>query len=271
MTNSGTLDTLGLITLTLWDLLLVLTILLAAHALILATRWTIRRAAEQAAPRWRLTIFRVIPILRLVIWAGAIAIIVPILVEPTFRNIVAVVASLGLALAFALKDYGSSLIAGVVTVLENTYQPGDWIEIDGVYGEVVAIGARAVRLVTADDTEVTVPHTKLCGASIHNATSGNHNLLCIVNFYLHPDHAAAAARGRLIEIAEGSPYRQPDKGVVVIVKDKPWGTLYRVKLYARESRDQFQLITDVTIRGKEALRAMNLRFAQAFYAVSEPG
>ena len=110
MTNSGTLDTLGLITLTLWDLLLVLTILLAAHALILATRWTIRRAAEQASPRWRLTIFRVIPILRLVIWAGAIAIIVPILVEPTFRNIVAVVASLGLALAFALKDYGSSLI-----------------------------------------------------------------------------------------------------------------------------------------------------------------
>lgn len=29
----------------------------------------------------------------------------------------------GLALAFALKDYVSSLLAGLVTVLENTYQP----------------------------------------------------------------------------------------------------------------------------------------------------
>ena len=37
---------------------------------------------------------------------------------------------------------------GVVTILENTYQPGDWIEVDGTYGEVKAIGLRAVHLVT---------------------------------------------------------------------------------------------------------------------------
>ena len=46
------------------------------------------------------------------------------------------------------------MIAGIVTVVENTYQPGDWIEMDGAYGEVRAIGSRAVHIVTADDTEV---------------------------------------------------------------------------------------------------------------------
>ncbi len=68
---------------------------------------------------------------RFLIGIGAMVIIVPILVEPTFQDVVTLLISVGLALAFALKDYVSSLLAGLVTVLENTYQPGDWIEVDG--------------------------------------------------------------------------------------------------------------------------------------------
>jgi len=42
-------------------------------------------------------------------------------------------------------------VAGLVTVLEGTYQPGDWIQVEGAYGEVRSIGMRAVRIVTSDD------------------------------------------------------------------------------------------------------------------------
>jgi hypothetical protein len=52
----------------------------------------------------------------------------------------------------------------------------------------------------------------------------------------------------------------------VIVQEKPWGTHYKLKAHVKDSRDQFQFVTDLTIRGKEALRAMNIRFAQAPYA-----
>jgi hypothetical protein len=48
----------------------------------------------------------------------------------------------------------------------------------------------------------------------------------------------------------------------VIVLEKPWGTHYRVKAYATESREQFLLVTDVTVRGKQALRDLEIRFAQ---------
>jgi hypothetical protein len=89
--------------------------------------------------------------------------IVPLLVAP-----IALVATVSLALAFALKDYVSCMIAGVVTILENIYQPGDWIEVDGTYGEVTAIGTRAVHIVTADDTEVILPHSKLWSSSVFN-------------------------------------------------------------------------------------------------------
>src|SRR5438876_5562514 len=125
-----------------------------------------------------------VPIARLLIRVAAMVVIVPLLVEPTFRNTLALTAGIALALAYTLKDYGSALAAGLVTVLENTYQPGDWIEVDGAYGEVKSIGLRAVRIVTPDDTEVSIPHSRLWGSSCFNATSGQRSVLCVADFYL---------------------------------------------------------------------------------------
>ena len=246
--------------------LLVLAVFLAAKLVSGGVRWLLQHWAERVRPRLRLSILRLIPLARLVFGTAAVVVAVPILVEPTLRNVVTLVASVGLALAFALKDYGSSLVAGLATVLENTYQPGDWIEVDGIYGEVKSIDSRAVRIVTADDTEVIVPHSKLWSTRVSNATSGNRSLLCVADFYLHPDHDAAAAQRRLTEVAGGSSYRKSDTPVAVIVQEKPWGTHYKLKAYVKESREQFDFITDLTIRGKEALRAMGIRFAQTAYA-----
>ena len=245
---------------------LVMAVFVAAKTLSFAIRWALRHTAEKAPPHLRLSILRAMPIARLLIGVGAVVIIVPILVEPSFRNVVALGAAAGLALAFGLKDYVSSLVAGLATVLENSYQPGDWIEVGGIYGEVKSIALRAVRLVTPDDNEVSIPHSLLWSASISNASSGNRSILCVAEFYLHPDHDAAAARRRLAEVAETSSYWKSESPVSVIVLEKPWGTQYRLKAYVKESRDQFLFISDLTIRGKEALRAMGIRFAQAPYA-----
>ena len=96
-------------------------------------------------------------------------------------------ATVGLALAFALKDFISCLVAGIVTILENPYQPGDWIEMDGAYGEVKTIGMRAVHIVTADDTEVIIPHAKLCSSRVANNSSGQQRLLTVTHFWLDAD------------------------------------------------------------------------------------
>jgi len=252
-------------------ILLVAVVLIICRLLILAVRRIVRSSAERAPPRRRLLIWRMAPLLRLLIWLGGIAVIVPILVEPTFEDIVALVATIGLALAFALKDYASCLIAGIVTIVENTYQPGDWIEIDGTYGEVTAIGTRAVHIVTADDTEVIIPHAKIWSSSVFNASSGHQSLLCVTNFYLHADHDGAAVRQALAEVGEACTYRKPETAVKVVAAELPWGTRYKIKAYVGESREQFAMISDLTIRGKERLRTMGIAFAQASYAEAGRG
>ena len=159
-------------------------VLLALAALVVAglvaslLRGLLRGVAERASPRLRLPILRTIPMVRLLVGAAALIVVVPIFLEPTVGNAIAVAASVGLALAFAFKDYGSSLVAGLVTVLHNTYQPGDWIEMGGVYGEVKSIELRATHILTADDTEVVVPNSNIWSASIAK-------LSCIVPIH-HP-------------------------------------------------------------------------------------
>src|SRR5271154_1251855 len=151
---------------------MIVAILVGCSLLVQLVRLVARLTAEGAPSRHRLLILRVTPIARLLIGMAGLVIIIPLLVEPTFEDIIALLATAGLALAFALKDYVSCLIAGLVTIVENTYQPGDWIEMDGTYGEVKAIGTRAVHIVTSDDNEVIIPHSRLWSASVFNASSG---------------------------------------------------------------------------------------------------
>lgn len=248
------------------DLLLILAVFILARIVSFLIRQSIIYLAERSHPRFRLSFLRLLPIVRLLAGVGAIAVIVPIIIEPTFRNIVTLIASAGLALAFTLKDYGSSFVAGLATVFENAYQPGDWIEVDGAYGEVKSIGARSTRIVTPDDTEVIIPHTHFWSANIFNSSGGSRSLLCVADFYLHPDHDAALVRKRFEEVAQASSFRKPESPVTVIVLEKPWGTHYRVKAYAKESREQFLFISDLTVLGKEAMRSLGIRFAQAAFA-----
>jgi small conductance mechanosensitive channel len=97
------------------------------------------------------------------------------------------------------------------------------------------------------------------------------NLLCVTDFYLHADHDGAAVHQALAEIGETSAYRKPETAVIVVAAETPWGTHYKIKAYVRESREQFAMITDLTIRGKERLRTMGIAFAQAPYAQGGSG
>jgi small conductance mechanosensitive channel len=125
-------------------------------------------AADKLHGYYRHMVLATVPLLRLVIIGIALLLALPIVIEPSWQNMAALLGTAGLALGFALKDYVSSLIAGVVSAFERPYRPGDWIEIDGIYGEVVHVGMRSVALLTPDDDYVTIPHLKLWHTAVKN-------------------------------------------------------------------------------------------------------
>ncbi|WP_411359328.1 mechanosensitive ion channel family protein [Pseudidiomarina salilacus] len=237
-------------------------VIAVAMAIIWSSQKLLPLLAEHLHGKQRLFVLALIPTVRVLVFVFAIIWIVPLVIEPSARNMVAILGAAGLAIGFALKDYVSSIIAGVVAVYEVPYRPGDWISVDGTYGEVKHIGMRAVEIVTPDDTVVFIPHLKLWSNLIHNANNGGPSLMCVVDFYLHPEHDANQVKHLLEDVALTSPYVQLAKPIVVVANEEPWGTRYRLKAYPIDPRQQFQFMTDLTARGKTCLRALPVNFAQ---------
>jgi len=232
-----------------------------AAALILIVQKTLPWLANRLHGRRRHWLLAMVPLLRLVIIVGAFLWTVPMIIEPSLQNMVAVLGSVGLALGFALKDYASSLAAGIVAVGETPYRNGDWVEIDGVYGEVIHVGMRSLQLVTPDDNLVTIPHQKLWTDPISNANNGSPQLQCPTDFYLRPEHDGARVRAALHDVALTSPYVAFDQPIVVVAQEQPWGTRYRLRAYPIDARQQFRFATDLTVRGKAELLRLGVPFA----------
>jgi small-conductance mechanosensitive channel len=238
-------------------------ILVAAVALVALVQTLLPWLAERLHRRRRHWVLALVPLLRLLVIVGAFLLSVPLLIEPSWQNMVAVLGTVGLAIGFALKDYASSLVAGVVAVGEAPYRNGDWVEIDGIYGEVTHVGMRTLRLVTPDDNLVAIPHSKLWTEAISNANNGGPKLQCAADFFIAHGHDAVAVRDRLQDVALTSPYLDLDSPIVVVAQDFPWGSRYRIRAYPLEPRQQFRFITDLTIRGKTELVRLGVPFAGA--------
>lgn len=228
-------------------------IVLGTWALVFTTRVVLTYIAQRTPGQFRLYLLGSIPIIRLGLLVTAIFWIVPIVFNVTFQNFIVIAGAASVAIGFAFKDYASSLIAGVVALVERPYRPGDWVEIDGDYGEVKEVGMRALKLRTADDDIITIPHDTLWKANVSNSNDGSSTLMCVAHFYLLPSHDGAVVKTNLKDVALTSAYLNYEKPVVVTVEETPLGTHYQLKAYPFDMRDQFSFVSDLTIRGKIAL------------------
>lgn len=233
-------------------------IMVAAWLLLLGARRGLPWLAGRVRAPLRMKILPWIPIFRFLILLAAIALIIPIVVRPTVENMVAILGALALAIGFAFKDYLTNVVAGIVALTERTYRPGDWVRIDDAYGEVTSVGLRSLSLVTPDDTVAFIPHAKLWDTNVFNDNGGRRDLLCVANFYVHPDHDAAAVRQQLVDVALSSPFLNLQRPVKVILSDEPWGTHYRLKAYPIDGRYQFDFVSDLTVRARSAFSVLGV-------------
>ena len=80
-------------------------------------------------------------------------------VNPT--SLIATTTVAGAAIAFAMQSTLGNLLGGISLQLDNTCRIGDWIEIDGVTGEVVSIRWRYTALATVNNVTIVIPNAEL--------------------------------------------------------------------------------------------------------------
>lgn len=83
-------------------------------------------------------------------------------------SLVAVFASMGVAIGLALQGSLSNVASGVLLLLIRPFRIGDSVTIAGFTGEVREIGLFVTTLATADGVRITVGNAAVAAAVIHN-------------------------------------------------------------------------------------------------------
>src|SRR5262249_12514995 len=89
----------------------------------------------------------------------------------TTFNVVA--GAVGVGVGFGLQNIVSNFISGLIVMFERPVKVGDRIEVGGIEGSVVAIGARATTLLTTDNVAAIVPNQKLIIETVKNWQHGS--------------------------------------------------------------------------------------------------
>jgi small-conductance mechanosensitive channel len=200
--------------------------------------------------RYRISIKSMIPIVRIVIWTIIIFAVVKGIYNPPLETLIAMTASVAIAVGLAAQDLLKNVFGGIMLLFDRPFQVGDKIETGKYYGEVLEIGLRATRIVTPDDSVVSVPNMELMNTSVSNSNSGELNCQVVAEIYLPIDVDTQKVRKIAIEAAQVSKYIYLNKPIVALffneVKQRRSYLKMRLKAYVMDIRFEFQFKSDMT-------------------------
>ncbi len=249
-----------------------LVVIVVFHFLIRALAWILETLAERSVRR-RLSIKWLIPITRMALWGIAAYLILRTVFRVDAQGILAASAALGLALGIAAQDLLKNVFGGLIVVFDQPFQVGDKISVGGTYGEVVSIGLRSTRIVTADDNLVTVPNSQVVEEQVANANAGQLNCQVVTDLHLPGRVDERKAKKIAFEAAVTSQYVFLSKPIVVLVGDEfrtTFITHVKVKAYVLDPRFEFLMQSDITERARDGFRAAGLMPERDWYPMVEP-
>lgn len=228
------------------------------------TVYALTALSERSAER-RLFFKRLVPLARILLWAFAVYFVVRVVFAVDAQGLFAAAAAIGVAIGFAAQDLLKNIFGGLVIVFDQPFQVGDKIQVGDSYGEVVSIGLRSTRIVTPEDSLVSVPNAQVVDSQVSNANSGALDCQVVTELYLPGFIDEARAKAIAYQAAASSRYIYLQKPIVVLVEDEfreTFATRLKVKAYVMDARHEALFRSDVTERARAEFRRQGLTPAQ---------
>ncbi|GHU02508.1 hypothetical protein FACS1894186_7300 [Alphaproteobacteria bacterium] len=122
-----------------------------------------------------------------------------------FTNIAIIAGALSVGIGFGLQNIVNNLVSGIIILVEQPFQVGDWVIIDGQEGIVKKIKIRATEIETWQRAAVIIPNANILSGVLSNKTHGNSfgrvELGISIPHWENPEKA----RDLLLEIAGNMP------------------------------------------------------------------
>jgi small-conductance mechanosensitive channel len=205
---------------------------------------------SEKSTQYRIAFKGAIPIVKILIWVGIVTLIITTIFQPPITTILAFSASVAVAVGFAAQDILKNIFGGVIILLDRPFKSGDKIEVGSFYGEVVEIGLRSTRIVTPDDSLVSIPNSEIMNSPVSNANTGEATCQVVAEIYLPLDIDTMQVRQIATQAARVSKYVYLNKPITVLffneVKERKSYLKMRLKAYVRDIRDEFIFKSDMT-------------------------
>ena len=218
-------------------------------------------------PRYRLTLNRVYPIARILIWALITGFVVIGIFAPPESIVFALLGSVGLAVGLASQDAIRNMVAGSIIMFNPPYRVGDMVTLAGHYGEVIKLEWSVTWLRTFDDNTVMVPNAEVLNGAVANSNSGALDEMIAVHLDIpaHSDHQLASELA--YEATCCSPFVFLKKPVNVLLASRFEHGHYLVrvtiKAYVLDVRLERRFATDITGRVLQAYKEAGIFAAPA--------
>src|SRR5215472_8532377 len=213
---------------------------------------------ETHNPRMRFLVNQLQPPLRIFLWFACLLIVVDVL-APSRDAFLAVLGSAALAIGLGLQDLIKNLVGGLVIVADVPFQTGDRVQIGRAYGEVVHIGLRSTKLLTADGKIAAIPNSDILNEQTFNANRSVPEALVITDVNVHRglDPSVVLRIGR--EVAICSPYTHLGRPVLVDLEDNDTRHVVMklsIEAYVYDHRHEPAMRTDILRRSQREFRAL---------------
>ena len=193
-----------------------------------------------------------------------------------FAQIALIASALSVGIGFGLQQVVQNFVSGVIVLVERPVKVGDWVNVDGVEGNIRRIRVRATDIETFDRTTVIVPNSDLITKQVQNKTLGDPRGR--IKLELGVANAADARRAAdlivTVAAAMETILKEP-KPVVYIDGMASGGAVnFIAYLFVDNPRDVYKTRSALYFSVLEAFQAANIAFVGAAgptNVVVEPG
>ena len=193
-----------------------------------------------------------------------------------FQQIALVASALSVGIGFGLQQIVQNFVSGIIVLIERPVKVGDWINVDGIDGDVRRIRVRATEIQTFDKATVIVPNSDLITKQVTNKTHGERTARIALKLSIgNPDDAERAA-ALIIEIAKAQPktLKEPEPVVFIESLAAAGAVNFDVYVYVESARDVKRTRSDLyfeILKGFKGEKISFLGAAGPTNVVIEPG
>ena len=164
-----------------------------------------------------------------------------------FAQIALIASALSVGIGFGLQQIVQNFVCGVILLIERPVKVGDWVNVDGVEGDIRRIRVRATEIQTFDRSTVIVPNSDLMTKQVQNKTLGDPRGRIQLQMTIGKPAQAAQGVELIAAQAEAHPkiLRDPPPRVFVDSMTADGRLVLNAYLYVASPRDAYSVRSEM--------------------------